>query len=150
MERIREVLSNKKGNSILGYVIITPFLVYFILYLVLGGTYFMRINDMTNIANKKLDRALVEGQFTNAIKAELENELAAYGFKGTELELTITPTQAGDGSDGTYASRGQEIELKILYTKPHWFYYINKFFAPSLPASKFYIGTKISGMSEKW
>ncbi len=110
----------------------------------------MHINDMTNICNKKLDRALVEGQFTSAIRAELENELATYGFSGTNLEITITPSQAGDASDGTYAPRGQEIELTVLYKKPHWFYYINKFFSPSLAESKFYIGTKISGMSEKW
>lgn len=150
MERLLRVLSNKKGNSILGYIVISPFLVYFILYLVLGGAYFMRINDMTNICNKKLDRALVEGQFTSTIKAELENELATHGFNGSELEITITPNQADDGSDGTYVSRGQEIELQVLYKKPHWFYYINKFFSPSLEGSKFYIGTKISGMSEKW
>ena len=110
----------------------------------------MRVNDMTNICNKKLDRALVEGQFTSTIRAELENELADHGFSGTDLEITITPNPASDGSDGTYASRGQEIELTVLYRKPHWFYYVNRLFSPSLEDSKFYIGTKISGMSEKW
>lgn len=150
MGRIWKTFSDEKGNSILGYIIISPFLIYFILYLVLGGAYFMRINDMTNICNKKLDRALVEGQFTSTIKTELENELATYGFSGTELEITITPSEADDGDDGTYASRGEEIELTVLYKKPHWFYYINKFFSPSLEDSKFYIGTKISGMSEEW
>lgn len=150
MSKIGRILSDKKGDSILGFVIISPFLVYFILYLVLGGAYFMRINDMANICNKKLDRALVEGQFTSTLRSELESELATYGFSGTELEIVITPSRAGDGSDGTYVNRGQEIELQVLYKKPHWFYYINRFLSPSLEESKFYIGTKISGMSEKW
>jgi len=150
MEKLRNLLKNKKGNSILGYVIISPFLLYFILYLVLGGAYFMNINDMNNICNKKLDRALVIGQFTPELQEELENELASHGFSGTDLEIEITPTFAGDNDSDSYISRGNEIELKVIYKKPHWFYGVNKFFSPSLDESKFYIGVKISGMSEKW
>lgn len=150
MANIKQALSNKRGESILGYIVVAPFLVYFILYLILGGAYFLKINDMTNIANKKLDRALVEGQFSNGLKMELENELENSGFTGSELEINITPLYAGDGTDGTYTPRGQEIELMIIYKKPHPFYHVNKFFAPRIGESKFYIGTKISGMSEKW
>lgn len=150
MRRVTKILTNKKGNSILGYIIIAPFLLYFILYLGLGGAYFLRINDLTNICNKKLDRALVEGQFTNALKTELQTELSSRGFSGSELQITITPTEADDGVDSTYVERGQEIELTVLYARPHEFYYVNRLFSPSLEASKFYIGTKISGMSEKW
>jgi hypothetical protein len=149
MDRIRKALSNKKGNSILAYVIVSPFLVYFMLYLVLGGAYFLRINDMTNICNKKLDRALVSGQFTNVLKTELQTELNDAGFSGIELEINITPIEADDGSDGTYAIRGQEVNLKVLYKKPHWFFYPHRMFGES-DETKFYIGTEISGMSEQW
>jgi hypothetical protein len=150
MEKIKNIIKNKKGNSILGYIIISPFLLYFILYLILGGAYFMNINDMNNICNKKLDRALIEGQFTPDLQQELKDELASIGFSGSSLEIEITPTYAGDNDSNSYVERGNEIQLTVIYKKPHWFYGVNRVFSPSLDESKFYIGVQISGMSEQW
>lgn len=150
MKKIRNILLNNKGDSILGYVIVAPFLLYFTVYLILGGAYFLKINDMTNICNKKLDRALVQGQFTTSLQTELINELVLAGFHEDNLTITISPAVAGDSNNDTYIERGNEIQVTIIYKKPHRFYYPNKFFSSSLEESKFYIGTKISGMSEKW
>ena len=120
------------------------------LYIILGGAYMMKINDMESIATLKMDRALVYGNFTNEIIADLRLELEEKGFKGSELEIGITPSISGDMNDSTYAPRGTEMELRIVYKKPHWFYYVNKFVSPSISESKFYIGVKKIGMSERW
>jgi len=150
MRNFLEILRNKRGNAILGYLIVTPFIVYFMLYIILGGAYFLRVNDMTNVVNMKLDRALVEGQFTTTLRDELENELDSKGFGGADLTINISPSVAGDSNNTSYAKRGEEIEITVLYKKPHYFYYPNRLFSPSISESKFYIGAKISGMSEKW
>lgn len=147
MFKIKACLSSKKGD-ILGYIVTAPFILYVILYLILGGAYLLKINEMSTIANKKLDRALVSGQFTDQIKAELITELEEKGFKQENLTIEVTPTDADDSNDVTRVMRGDEIQIKILYTKPHWFYYINEFVNSSIDEKLFYIGTKISGMSE--
>ncbi len=147
--KIKKILSSKRGD-ILGFIIISPFILYIMLYLILGGAYLMKINDMSTIANKKLDRALVYGQFNEQLSAEMLLELEEKGFKSSDLEIDITPSEAYDSNDSTYATRGNEIQVTIIYKRPHWFYYVNKFVMPSLDEKNFYIGTKISGMSELW
>lgn len=149
MENIKQILSSRKGD-ILGFIIISPFVLYIMLYLILGGAYLMKINDMSTIANKKLDRALVYGQFNEQLNSELITELEEKGFKSSDLEITITPSEAHDADDSTYTARGTEIQLTIIYKRPHWFYHVNRFVMHSVDEKNFYIGTKISGMSEIW
>ncbi|NBI07583.1 hypothetical protein [Senegalia massiliensis] len=145
-KRIKNTIKNKKGYTLLGFILISTFITYFILYLIFGASYFMKRNDMENVAYKKLDRALVQGQFDNSLQQELVDELESQGFNSSDLEIIITPTYAGDSYDSTYVSRGDEIELKVIYKKPHKFYLLNM----AVPESKFWIGEKASGMSEKW
>lgn len=142
------VFLNKKGNSMLGFIIVFPFLVSFLVYIILGGAYFMKSNDMTNIVNKYFDKALLEGQFTQTIKNELTQELTTNGFD--DITIEIEPSAAGDTSGTTYTTRGNTINLTVLHNKAHSFYLINKFFMPSTSSDKFKIGVKVSGMSEKW
>jgi len=148
LNRIRKSLSEQKGaGEILAFIVVAPIFVWFFIYIILGGAFLLQKNDMSTIVNKKLDRALVEGQFTNTLQSELINELTSKGFNQSNLEITVTPNAAYDTSDGSYTTRGNEIEITVLYKNPHPFYYAN-FGAGSV--EKFYIGTKIQGMSEKW
>lgn len=107
-------------------------------------------NDFNTIVNKKLDRALVQGQFTDQIKSSLIEELDEKGFKKEYMEIKITPNESDDGSDTTYAPRGEEVVIQAIYKKPHIFYFVNKFMNKNMDEKNFYISTKISGMSEIW
>ncbi|KXG73725.1 hypothetical protein [Thermotalea metallivorans] len=148
LQKINQSLSNQKGaGEILAMVAIAPILTWFFMYIILGGAFLLRKNDMTTIVNKKFDRALVQGQFTQNLKNELITELHAKGFDAPNLEITVTPLSAYDSDDFTYVPREGEIEITVLYKKEHPFYYAN-FGAGS--KERFYIGTKIQGMSEKW
>jgi len=148
LNRIRKSLSEQKGGGeILAFIVVAPIFVWFFVYIILGGSFLLKKNDMTTIVNKKLDRALVEGQFTNTLQTELINELTSKGFSKSDLEISVTPNDAYDSNDGSYVARGTEIEITVLYKQPHPFYYVN-LGAGSI--EKFYIGTKIQGMSEKW
>lgn len=150
LDTFRKTLKkDNRGLSMLGFIIVFPFIIMFCVDIILCGAYFMKQNDLFNIVNKKLDRALVVGQFTTTLKSDLENELIKEGFDLANTEIVCTPAIAYDDSNSTYAPRETEIEIKVVHKKPHAFYYINKAFVPSLSESKFYIGTKISGMSEE-
>lgn len=139
---------NKKGNSMIGFIVVFPFLIGFLVYIILGGAYFMKNNDMTNVVNKHFDRALIEGQFTQIIRQELINELNDNGFN--DIGIEIEPTNAGDTSDTSYVTRGNSISLTVIDNKPHAFYTINKYFMPGVSSNRFKIGVRVSGMSEKW
>lgn len=144
------MLSNKlkcKKGSILSFIIIVPIIVWFFLYLIFGGLYFMQINNMATIVNKHLDQALVEGQFTTELKDSLYSSLQRAGYSGSPLEIEVTPSAAFDNNNNTYVKRGDNIEIRVVYKVAHPFYYIN--FGLS-NENKFYTGTKILGMSEKW
>lgn len=141
-------LRNEKGDSnIVGFIVVAPVLLWFFVYIIFGGSFLLDINKMTTIVNKSLDQALVEGQYTMELHQKLKSELINYGFEEGSLEINITPSSAGDNNNGTYETRGQVIEVRVLYNKPHPFYYVN-FKAGG--ESKYYIGVKIQGMSEKW
>ncbi|WMJ77870.1 hypothetical protein RBQ61_02780 [Sedimentibacter sp. MB35-C1] len=141
-------IKNQKGAittiEVLAYL---PFIIYLIVYLVMGGLFLAEKNELNTIVNKKLDRAIVEGQFTVELKEELVNELDSKGFKEEKLEITITPDAADDSNNNTYISRGNEISIKVIYKKTHTFYYLN--FAIG-EESTFYPKAKVTGMSEKW
>ncbi|MCL4419544.1 hypothetical protein M1146_05605 [Patescibacteria group bacterium] len=147
---MKSILKNNKGSILIEYIIIYPFLITFFLYLVLAGAFFMSHNEMTNITNLKMDRALVEGQFTPELLEGLTDSLTESGFNENSLQIQITPNEAQDTDTNTYVPRGQEIELIVIHAEPPPFYWINKLFIWDLSEEKFYIGTKINGMSELW
>lgn len=141
-------LRNEKGDSnILGFIIVAPIMLWFFVYIIFGGAFLLEINQMNTVVNKTLDIALVEGQYTTNLRQTLETELANSGFDVSSLEITITPSVAGDGNNSTYVARGGMIGVTVLSREPHPFYNIN-FKAGS--ESKYYVGTQIQGMSEKW
>lgn len=141
-------LENEKGDSnIVGFIVVSPVLLWFFVYIIFGGSFLLDINKMTTAVNKSLDQALVEGQYTVELKQKLKSELIDYGFEEGNLEISITPSSAGDNDNSTYGIRGEMIEVRVLYNKPHPFYYLN-FKAGG--EGKYYVGVKIQGMSEKW
>jgi len=145
---MKKYISNENGASeIITFLVILPFVIYFIVYPIIGGIFLIEKNELTTIVNKKLDRAIVEGQFTTTLMTELIQELDTKGFKQEKLEITITPSMAGDNENNTYAIRGQEITIKVIYKQPHTFYYINGKLGSE---DSFYPKTKVAGMSEKW
>ncbi len=141
-------IKNKKGAvetiTILAFL---PFIIYLIIYMTIGGLFLVERNELTTIVNKKLDRAIVEGQFTAELKEELINELNVKGFKNEKLEIVITPDAAADGNNSTYAARGSEISVKVIYKETHVFYYLNFGIGDE---KTFYPKTRVTGMSEKW
>jgi len=141
-------ISNKRGSGeILGFVIISPILLWFFLWIIFGGSFLLEINQMSTVVNKSLDKALVEGQYKTDLQQTLKTELINSGFTEDKLEITITPTAAGDSTNSTYSVRGEIIEITVIYKTPHVFYYTN---FKSGGESKYYIGVQIQGMSEKW
>lgn len=141
-------LKNERGDgNILAFIILSPIFLWIFLYIIMGGSFLLEINQMTAIVNKSLDEALVEGQYSTDLQEHLRQELIDSGFTEDSLEITITPTAAGDGSNSTYVTRGNLIEVKVVYKKPHRFYYTNLKVGGE---SKYWIGTKIQGMSEQW
>ena len=147
IKKIKNSLSERKGASIIGIIVLAPFFTWFFLYIIFGGLFFLEKNEMITIVNTKFDRALVEGQFTMDLKNELENALVDKGYDLNDIVIEVTPSECYDNDNGTYAPRGTEIELKVYHKKPHPFYYINFGIGSE---TRFYIGTKIQGMSEKW
>lgn len=145
--KIHNIIKSKKGEATLGFIVVAPFLVYFLLYLIFLALFFIRENEMKTITNKMLDRAVVEGQFSNALQAELKNNLINAGFEEEKIEIMISPVSSGDSSDLTYAKRSEEIELIVIYKKPHNLYFLS-FGVGGEKA--FYISAKVTGMSEKW
>lgn len=141
-------VKNEKGTGeIIAFLVVLPLIIYFIIYLIIGGLFLIEKNELTTIVNKKLDQAIVEGQFKVDIKTELIQELDTKGFKQDKLEITITPAVAGDNDNSSYVARGQEISIKVIYKQVHAFYYLN---GMSGNEEIFYPKTKITGMSEKW
>lgn len=124
-----------------------PLIIYMIVYLIMGGMFLIEKNEINTIANKKLDRAIVAGQFTAELKEELINELDSKGFNKEKLQITITPVPAADNNNDTYASRANEISIKVIYQETHAFYYLNFGIGEE---STFYPKTRVTGMSEKW
>nr|WP_312579564.1 hypothetical protein [Sedimentibacter sp.] len=141
-------IKNQKGAvTTIEVLVYLPFIIYLIIYLIMGGLFIIEKNELSTIANKKLDRAVVEGQFTVELKEGLKNELDSKGFKKEKLEITITPDEAADNNNETYTSRGNEISIKVIYKETHAFYYLN--FAIG-DESTFYPKAKVTGMSEEW
>ncbi len=141
-------LKNEKGLiETIEILVYLPFIIYLILYLIMGGLFLAEQNEISTIVNKKLDRAVVEGQFTVELKNELIDELDLKGFKKEKLEITISPDAASDNSNDTYAPRGNEISIKVIYKETHTFYYLNFGIGKE---STFYPKTRVTGMSEKW
>ena len=140
-------IKNEKGIITIEVLAYLPIILYMISYIIIGGLFLVERNELTTIVNKKLDRAVVEGQFTTELKEELINELDTKGFKKENLEIVITPNTADDNNNFTYATRGNEISIKVIYKKTHAFYYLNFGIGEE---STFYPKTKITGMSEKW
>lgn len=148
IERVSSILRNKKGASdVLSLVIIAPIITWFIVYIILSCDFFMTTNDLSVIVNKKMARAIVNGQFTTELKQELIDELVEKGFDKSYLDISITPNSAGDNNNTTYEKRGNEIEIVVIYKNPHALYYVN---LGTVNRKNYCIGTKLQGMSEKW
>ncbi len=141
-------IKNERGAiNTIEVLVYLPIIIYIIVYLIMGGLFLVERNELTTIVNKKLDRAVVEGQFTVELKEELINELDVKGFKKDKIEISIIPDSAGDDDNMTYTKRGNEISIKVIYKKTHTFYYLNFGIGEE---STFYPKAKVSGMSEKW
>lgn len=141
-------INNEKGISeIIVLLAILPIVIFIIIYMIMGGLFLVENNELTTIVNKKLDRAIVEGQFTIEIEKELIEELDAKGFSKDKLDIIISPSEASDNDNLTYIERGNEISISVVYKKAHIFYYFNFGLAEE---KAFYPKTKVTGMSEKW
>jgi len=141
-------IKNEKGAvGTIEVLVYLPLILYMIVYLIMGGLFLVEKNELSTVVNKKLDRAIVAGQFTAELKEELINELDSRGFNKEKLEITITPDAASDNDNNTYTSRGNEISIKVIYKETHIFYYLN--FAIG-EESTFYPKKRVTGMSEKW
>ena len=139
-------INNQKGD-ILGFIIVSPFAVWIITWLLFAGIFQLNKFQMDSIINKTLDMAIVEGQYKNDLQQSLKEELVRAGFKEENLKINISPSEAGDINDTTYLKRGQVIEINVINEKPHIFYYINFKIGGE---SKYYIAASAKGMSEKW
>lgn len=141
-------INNQKGSvgtiELLAYL---PLLLYMIVYLIMGGLFLVEKNELNTIVNKKLDRAVIIGQFSTKLTEDLINELDSNGFEKEKLEIKISPDVAADNNNDTYASRGNEISVKVIYKETHIFYYLNFGIGEE---STFYPKTRVTGMSEKW
>lgn len=141
-------IKNQKGAittiEVLAYL---PFIIYLFVYLIMGGLFLIEKNELNTIVNKKLDRAVVVGQFTAELKEELISELDSRGFDSEKLEITIAPDAAADNNNDTYTTRGNEISIKVIFKETHTFYYLNFGIGEE---STFYPKTRATGMSEKW
>ena len=141
-------IRNQKGAvGTIELLVYLPFILYMIVYMIMGGLFLVEKNELTTVVNKKLDRAIVEGQFTAELKEELLTELDAKGFEREKLEISITPDSAADNNNSTYVTRGNEISIKVIYQEAHVFYYLNFGIGKE---STFYPKAKVTGMSEKW
>jgi len=143
----KHVNNEKGGGEKLSFLVVTPIIVWMFSYIIFGGLFLIEVNELSTIVNKKLDIAVVEGQFTTDLKNELINELDGKGYKKDNLKIEISPASASDVNNDTYVSRANEISIKVVYEKAHPFYFINLGLAPE---TNFYPKTKITGMSEKW
>ena len=142
------IIKNERGAvNTIELLVYLPIILYLTLYLIMGTLFFIEKNEISTVVNKKLDRALVAGQFTAELKEELISELDSIGFKKEKLEVIITPDAAADNDNTTYTKRGDEITIKVIYKETHTFYYLNFGIGEE---SVFYLKTKVTGMSEKW
>lgn len=139
-------INNQKGD-ILGFIIVSPFAIWIITWLIFAGTFQLDKIQMDSIVNKTLDMALVEGQYENDLQQVLKDELISSGFTEENLKINISPNEAGDANNATYVKRGNIVEITVIHEKPHIFYYINFKIGGE---NKYYIATSTKGMSEKW
>ena len=144
---IKYVRNEKGGGEILSFLVVLPIIIWLFSYMILGGLFLIEVNELSTIVNKKLDIAVVKGQFTTEEKNNLINELNEKGYKKENLVIDISPEAASDTNNETYVKRGQEISIKVIYEQAHPFYLINFGLASE---ENFYPKTKITGMSEKW
>lgn len=144
---LRVLSKNKRGASIISFIIVAPFLIYFILYVVYLSMFFVKINEMKLITNNILNRAIIEGQFTTVLKNDLIYDLNKAGYETDKLIIDIKPLHASDGRINTYVKRGNKITIRVVYTKPSNLYFLNFGLDDK---TRYYISVKLSGMSEKW
>lgn len=141
-------IKNSRGAiNTIEVLVCLPIILYMIVYMIMGALFLTEKNELTTIVNKKLDRALVEGQFTLELKEELINELDSKSFKKENLEIMISPDVANDNDNGTYATRGNEISITVIFKETHIFYYLNLGIGEE---ETFYPKSRVTGMSEKW
>jgi len=144
-------IRNKKGNAILTFIVIAPFLAMFMTYFIFSFTFNRANNYFYNVTNTTFDRVLIEGQLTNGLKEDMYSQLEKMEFDRNSIEITTTNSSIDDGNDSTYVSRGDEIKIQILHKKPHYFYHINKIITlGSVGKESFYVGSVFTGMSEKY
>ncbi len=145
------MIKEKKGNSILSFIVVIPFLVLMMTYFVCSFTYNRTSNDFYTITNSYFDRVLIEGQLTVQLRDEMIKKLEKLGFNKENIEITANSRYVDDIDDTTYIQRGEEIQIKIINKKPHYFYLVNKMLsAGAIKEEAFYIGSIFTGMSEKW
>lgn len=143
-------LKSKSGNTMISFIITLPLLVAFMTYSVCVFTFNRANHDFYTITNSTFDRVLVAGQLTAELENEMLMKLEKAGFDKTKIEINVNKNEVFDNSDSTFVNRGEEIQVKILHKKPHYFYYINNIITRGNSDEKsFYIGSVFTGMSEK-
>lgn len=144
-------IKSKKGNSILSFIVVIPFLVLMMTYFICSFTFNRTNNDFYAVTNSYFDRILVEGQITTSLMNDMTDKLERMGFDRADVEITANNGNVDDGDDSTYLQRGEEIQVKILHKKPHYFYLVNQILSlGAVNEEAFYVGSVFTGMSEKW
>lgn len=143
-------LKSKSGNTLISFIVVLPLLVSFMTYFICVFTFNRANHNFCTITNATFDRVLVEGQLTSELENEMLMKLEKAGFDKTKIEINVNKNEVFDNSDSTFVNRGEEIQVKILHKKPHYFYYINNIITRGNSDEKsFYIGSVFTGMSEK-
>lgn len=146
-----QALLNKNGASVITMFILA--ILACTIFLSLGAYFSYEINQnrFINIANRSMDKILVEGQLTSTDRAELISSLSNIGMTETsKIIIEGTPLAAFDASDSTYSKRGTNITFTVIYDKPHYIANLMAMFRPGTDKDKYRIGHKMEGMSEKW
>lgn len=120
------------------------------IYLTASYSYSRTNNQFEQITNSAFDRILIEGQVTNEIMEDFYDCLKKIGVNPDYITIRTSDYIVDDNDNSSYVSRGNEIKVDFIYTKPHYFYYVNKFILLGYADEKtYYLVNSSTGMSEK-
>lgn len=142
---------NKDGASVITMFFIALLTITVVFAMASYFSYEMNQNRFITITSRTMDKVLVKGQLTNADRNEMYEALATIGMTDqSRVLITGSPVEAFDVSDATYAKRGQSITMTVIYDKPHFIANMVSILNPGADKSRYRIGHRMEGMSEKW